>query len=143
MVTDIEAVCKANELCNRYGLDTISTGSVIAFAMELYERGLIDDLVDCNQMGRWNMLCRLVEEIGECKDGLPAILGQGVKKAASIIGKGSDEYAIHSKGLNFWHMIPEPWQADIWVYATSNRGHVICRHFLTATKQVLQSPHWD
>ncbi len=123
LVTDIEAVCKANELCNRYGLDTISTGSVIAFAMELYERGLIDDLVDYPiKWGDGNMLCRLVEEIGECKDGLPAILGQGVKKAASIIGKGSDEYAIHSKGLEFPAHDPRAMASGYLGYATSNRG---------------------
>ena len=42
MVSNIEAIAKANELCNRYGLDTVSTGSVIGMTMECYEKGLID-----------------------------------------------------------------------------------------------------
>ncbi len=42
-ITDLAAICKANELCQRYGLDTIGAGTTIAFAMECYEEGVIDD----------------------------------------------------------------------------------------------------
>ena len=52
LVDDLAAICKANDLCNRYGLDTISTGSVIAFAMEAFEKGILITTADTDGVER-------------------------------------------------------------------------------------------
>jgi aldehyde:ferredoxin oxidoreductase len=97
---NVESVIKANETCNVYGLDTISVGGVIAFAMECYENGLIDiretggiDLT----WGNGEAVVALTEKIAR-REGFGAILADGVKRAAEHIGKGSEKYAIHVGG---------------------------------------------
>ena len=99
-IDDLKAVSKANELCNRYSLDTISTGSTIAFAMECYENGILTDK-DTGGMklnfGNAEAMVQMVEMIGK-RQGLGDILAEGVKRAAENIGKGSERFAIHVKG---------------------------------------------
>ncbi|MDD5511035.1 MAG: aldehyde ferredoxin oxidoreductase family protein [Dehalococcoidales bacterium] len=100
LIDDAEAVAKANDLCNRYGLDTISTGAVIAFAMELYERGIIDkETTDGIELtwGNGMAMVEMVEQIGR-REGFGAILADGSKFAAESIGKESDQYAMHVAG---------------------------------------------
>ena len=124
LVNDLSAVCKANELCNRYGMDTISVGAAIAFAMEAYEKRIINEN-DCGGLSlKWGDADAIVEmvcQIGE-KRRLGAILGLGVRNAAEILGKNAQEFAIHVKGLEFPAHDPRAFFSSGLSYATSNRG---------------------
>ena len=98
--SNIESIIKTNDLCNRYGIDTISAGAVIAFAMECYEKGLITKK-DTGGIeltwGNHKAVVALTEQIGR-REGLGDILADGVKIAAQKIGKGAAECAIHVGG---------------------------------------------
>ena len=123
LVSDLESIVKANDLCNRLGIDTISTGATIAFAMELFELGIINekDIGFSLQWGDGEALIKIVREIGLNKN-FGIILGQGVKKAAQLIGKDSQKYAIHVKGLEMPAHDPRAFKGIATEYATSNRG---------------------
>lgn len=99
-IDDIKAVCKANEICNKYSLDTISTGVCIGFAMECYENGILTD-EDTNgiklNFGNTEAMVQMVEKIAK-REGLGDILAEGVKRAAEKIKNGADKFAIHVKG---------------------------------------------
>lgn len=100
MNENAEVIIKANHLCNLYGIDTISVGTAVAFAMECYERGIITkedtDGIELT-WGNPEAIIALVEKV--CKrEGFGAVLADGVKKAAERIGKGSEEWAIHVGG---------------------------------------------
>jgi aldehyde:ferredoxin oxidoreductase len=125
MNDNLEAIAKANELCNRYGLDTISTGSVIAFAMECAEHGILStgDLDDVDLgFGNPEGLVQMVQKIAFRKGDLPTLLGEGTKAASRIIGQGSEAYALHVKGLEFPMHDPRFSWGHAISYATSNRG---------------------
>lgn len=98
---DMDAAVHATYLCNKYGLDTISTGGVIAFAMECYEKGVLTkeelDGLDL-KWGNMDAVIPLIHKIAK-REGIGDILADGVRKAAEKIGKGAEEYAIHVKGL--------------------------------------------
>ena len=100
MNKDLEAATKANDLCNRYGIDTISTGGTIALAMECYEKGLINR-TDTEGMdlswGKAESIVALVEKIGK-REGFGAVLADGAGKAAERIGKGADQFAMAIRG---------------------------------------------
>jgi aldehyde:ferredoxin oxidoreductase len=100
-IDDLKAISWANQLCNAYGLDTISTGSLISFAMECYENGILKkgdtggiDL----RFGNVEAMIRMVEMIGR-REGLGDILADGISSAAKKFGKGADRFAIHVKGM--------------------------------------------
>jgi aldehyde:ferredoxin oxidoreductase len=99
-VDDLAAICKANELCQRYGLDTISAGATIAFAMECYEDGIITGQdtggVDL-RFGNAEAMVTLTGMMGR-REGIGDLLADGVKHASEVLGRGSDMYAIHVKG---------------------------------------------
>ncbi|MDI6824549.1 MAG: aldehyde ferredoxin oxidoreductase family protein [Bacillota bacterium] len=97
----LEAVIAADRLCDEMGLDTISTGVVIGFAMELYERGITgkeetDGLA--LKFGNHEAMVEMVRKIAY-REGFGGVLADGVKEAAARIGRGSDRYAMHIKGL--------------------------------------------
>lgn len=100
-VADLAAVCKANEICAAQGLDTISTGVSIAFAMECYEAGLLDekatDGLDLH-FGDGEALVAMVERIARREGELGRLLGEGVARAAAKIGGRAPEFAMHVKG---------------------------------------------
>ncbi len=124
LIDSLEAIAKANELCNRYGLDTISTGGVIAFCMEAYERGLITkNDTDGIEMiwGNADGEIEMIKAIGE-RRGFGKILGQGVRKAAVTIGSHAEEFAVHVKGLELPAHDPRSRFSTVLSYATSNRG---------------------
>jgi len=99
-VDDVKAVCKANEICNKYSIDTISTGVSIGFAMECYERGILTDKdtdgIKLN-FGNAEAMVQMVEMIGK-REGLGDILAEGVKRASDKLKNGSEEFAMHVKG---------------------------------------------
>ncbi|NLG78308.1 MAG: aldehyde ferredoxin oxidoreductase family protein [Firmicutes bacterium] len=123
-VTSLEAIARANELCNRYGIDTISTGAVIAMAMEAYEKGLITR-ADTGGMellwGDAGALLWLVERIGT-RTGIGELLGEGARAFARELGPEADEMAIHVKGLELPAHDPRGHYSLAVGYATSNRG---------------------
>ncbi|MGQ9683880.1 MAG: aldehyde ferredoxin oxidoreductase family protein [Anaerolineae bacterium] len=100
-VSDLAAVARANQLCNAYGLDTISTGVSIAWAMECSERGLLtpeDTGGAVLRFGDAAAMVRLVEQIG-VREGFGRLLGEGSRRAARTIGRGTEAYAMQAKGL--------------------------------------------
>jgi aldehyde:ferredoxin oxidoreductase len=100
LVDDIESMTKANDLCNRYGLDTISVGSACAYAIECYENGLLTKAQTDGLDLRWGngpAMCALVEKICKRQGFLGNLLADGVSKAISTIA-GSFEYGMQIGG---------------------------------------------
>lgn len=142
LVDNLEAVAKANELCNRYGIDTISTGSAVAFAMEAYERGIITGQDTGGLKLEWGSgeaMLRLVEMIGR-QEGIGALLGQGTRRAAAELGGLAAEFAIHVKGLDLPAHDPRAYSSLAVGYATSNRGACHLQGFSYAFERGLKSP---
>jgi aldehyde:ferredoxin oxidoreductase len=124
-VADLEAIIRGNYLCNVYGLDTISTGMSIAFAMECYEKGLLTDRDTEGMPLRWGdgeVMVKLVEKIAH-REGIGALLAQGVKRMAEQLGPAAEEAAIHVKGLELPAHEPRSESKVLAVqYAVSPRG---------------------
>lgn len=124
LIDDMAAEAKGNELCNRLGLDTISTGGVIGFAMEAYERGLITkkdvDGIDLSWRNK-EALFTMIEQIAE-RRGLGDLLAEGVRQVAQEIGGNASEFALHAKGLELPAHDPRAKATVAIGYATSNRG---------------------
>jgi len=97
---NLESIVKANDICNQYGLDTISTGATIAFAIECYENGLITkkdtDGIELT-WGNHRAIVAMTDKLAK-REGFGDVLADGVKVAAEKIGKGADKYAIHAHG---------------------------------------------
>ena len=124
LVSDLDAIAKANDLCNRYGLDTISAGSIVAFAMEAFEQGIISEKdTDGIQLtwGNGQAMVDTIKMIGESR-GLGEVLAKGVREAAKILGGGAEEFAIHSSGLEFPLHDARAYMSLSVGYATSSRG---------------------
>jgi len=124
LVSDLEAICKANQLCNLYGLDTISTGSVIAFAMEAFEKGIItrEDTDGLELIwGNGGALVEIVHAIGR-REGIGALLVDGVRRAADALGRNAVEFAVHVKGLEPSAHDPRRFWSQALSYATAARG---------------------
>jgi len=99
-VDDLPAVAKANELCAAYGLDTISTGMCIAFAMECFEKGLLTEADTGGLALHWGdaaVVLRLIELIAR-REGFGDFLAEGVARMAQRIGRGAEDFALHVKG---------------------------------------------
>jgi len=95
-IGELAAIARANQLCNAYGLDTIATGSVIAFAMECAERGLLHSYQGLS-FGNARAMLDLVEAIA-FRRGLGDLLAEGSLQAAQSIGPAALPYAMHVKG---------------------------------------------
>ena len=97
---NLESIVRANDICNRYGLDTISAGATIAFAVECYENGIISK-EDTGGIelgwGKSQAVVAMTEQMAR-REGFGAVLADGVKRAAERIGNGAERYAIHSGG---------------------------------------------
>ncbi len=97
-VDDVEAVAKANEICDRTGLDTMTTGMTIAWAMEAYEKGLLD--TDLNlEFGNAEAMLEATKRIATREGKLGELLADGPVEAARKLGKGSEDFTIHVKGM--------------------------------------------
>ena len=124
LVDNLEAVAKASQLCDLYGLDTISTGGLVAFAIEAYQKGLITKKDTGGLELKWaspESLVGLTEKIGKGED-IGKLLGEGVTKASEAIGKNAAEFAVEIKGLEFPAHDPRCFYSVALSYATSNRG---------------------
>lgn len=99
-IGDLEAVAYGNQLCNAYGLDTISAGATIAWAMECFERGLLteEDTGGLElRFGAADAMITLIEQIAH-REGFGALLAEGSLRAATKIGRGTAQFAIQVKG---------------------------------------------
>lgn len=101
-VDDLKAICKGNERCNALGLDTISTGSSLAFLMECYEKGLITKEetggIDFG-FGNKDLMLETLEMIAR-REGIGDFLAEGTARMAGKIGRGSERFAVNVKGLD-------------------------------------------
>jgi aldehyde:ferredoxin oxidoreductase len=122
---NVAAILKGNDLANRYGMDTMDLGGVIAFSMELYQRGILtrDDTDGLElEWGNYHALLELIERIAFRKGPFADLLANGVHVAAQEIGRGAERYAVHVKG-----MTPAPLDARVvkvynFRYAVGPRG---------------------
>jgi len=123
-VDNLAAIAKANELCNAYSLDTIGTGTTIAFAMECFENGLIKnkdtDGIEL-RFGNADAMVKMVDMIAK-RQGIGDLLAEGCMRAAKKIGKGAEEFAMHSKGQEFPMHEPRYKQGMGMGYAVSPTG---------------------
>ncbi len=97
---NLESIIKCNEICNRYGLDTISAGCTIAFAIECFENGIITTKDTDGIELRWGnhqAIVAMTEKLAK-REGFGAILADGEKKAAERIGRGAEAFAVHVLG---------------------------------------------
>ena len=100
MNTNFESIIKCNDICNRYGIDTISAGAIASFAINCYEKGIIKksdtDGIELT-WGNHESLVKLIDKIAK-REGFGEILADGSKIAAEKIGRGAGKYAIHVGG---------------------------------------------
>jgi len=100
-VDDVKAICKGNERCGAYSLDTISTGGVIAFAMECFERGLLTTKDTGGlelRFGNGDAMIKAIDLITR-REGIGDLMAEGTARMAQKIGKGSEAFAMNAKGL--------------------------------------------
>ncbi|MCX6012467.1 MAG: aldehyde ferredoxin oxidoreductase family protein [Chloroflexi bacterium] len=98
--SNMESIIKINDICNRYGLDTISAGATVAFAIECYQNGILtkEDTGGIElKWGDHKAIVALTEKMAK-REGIGALLADGSKKASEKIGKGSAQYAMHIAG---------------------------------------------
>ncbi|HEX2262135.1 MAG TPA: aldehyde ferredoxin oxidoreductase family protein [Pseudonocardiaceae bacterium] len=118
-VSDPDDVLAASARCDELGLDTISAGGTIAWAMECAQRGLLD--APWLRFGDGAALLRALDEIGT-GDGLGALLAQGSRRAAAIVGGDSEEFAPHVKGMELPGYEPRTLQGMALGLAVNARG---------------------
>jgi aldehyde:ferredoxin oxidoreductase len=132
-IDDYPTTLKANEICNKYGMDIISVGTTIAFAMELYEEGILttEDTGGLElEWGNKKAAIQLLEMIGE-REGLGELLSQGSKKAAEAIGPEAEQYAMHVKGLEVSGQDGRTHRSIGLAHATAARGADHLRSLVT------------
>ncbi|RLB00120.1 MAG: aldehyde ferredoxin oxidoreductase, partial [Deltaproteobacteria bacterium] len=123
-INDMESVLVGNHLVNYYGLDTLETGAMITWAMELYEKGILTDedtggikLEFGNKEALWEMIHKIAN-----REGLGDILAEGPLRAAKRIGRGSEKYLVHVKGMSNLHSDERPTPSLALNVATATRG---------------------
>jgi aldehyde:ferredoxin oxidoreductase len=123
-IDNIESLAYANLLCDKLGLDTISTGNVIGFAMECFEKGILSKKdVDGLPLtfGNWKAQIEMIKKIAY-RSGIGDILAEGVMRASKIIGKGAEDLAVHVKGMESPAWGPRGAPGMGLAYATADRG---------------------
>ena len=123
-INDLAAICRANELCSIYSLDTISLGGTIAFAMECFEKGILT-LADTGGIalgfGNADAMLKVVELIAH-RQGIGDILADGSRKAAKRIGRGAEALAMQVKGIEFGMHEPRLKQGLGLIYSIAAQG---------------------
>ncbi len=114
-----ETVLAASAFCDEAGIDTISAGVTAAFAMECAERGLINEPE--LRFGNGEALLRMLRQIAS-REGLGDLLANGVRAAAAVIGQGSEDFALHVKGLEIPGYDPRALQTMALGFAVGTRG---------------------
>jgi aldehyde:ferredoxin oxidoreductase len=129
-VDDPEAIIKALEYCNLYGMDAIGTGIVVGFAMECYEKNLIttDDTGGLElKFGNGAAMVEFTKKLALRED-VGDIFAEGVMRAAQKIGSGSEHFAMHIKGLELTGYDIRTLKTAALGYAVSRRGGDHQRH---------------
>jgi aldehyde:ferredoxin oxidoreductase len=127
LIDDLSAIVRMNDLCNRYGMDTITTSGVLAFATEAFERGIITvEDTDGIELawGAPEPAIRMIEKIA-CREGIGDLLAQGSRAAAAALDRGAgtaESFAVHVKGLELPYIDPRAFVDMGLDYATANRG---------------------
>jgi aldehyde:ferredoxin oxidoreductase len=141
MNRDLAGVIKANELCNRFGMDTISCGAAIAWAMELFEKGTLTrkdtDGLDLS-WGNMESVFALLPRIAR-REGFGDLLAQGTLAAARKIGGDAVDAVVHVKGLDLPMHDPRGYHGMGLAYMMSNRGACHLQHAVLATEQGMAS----
>ncbi|MEN2974924.1 MAG: aldehyde ferredoxin oxidoreductase family protein [Candidatus Caldarchaeales archaeon] len=122
-VDNLDLIIKANDLANRFGMDTISAGNTIAFAMYMVEKGLVNE--DWLRFGEGEAVLKILEMIAY-RRGLGEVLAEGVKRASEKLK--AEKYAIHVKGLEFPGYDPRALKGVALAFAISARGACHLRH---------------
>ena len=136
----IEASIAADQLCDDMGMDTISTGSSIGFAYELYEKGLLKKSdTDGLELiyGKPEPMIALIKKIAR-REGIGDLLAEGTMRVAAKIGKGSDVYAIHVKGMELPAYEPRGAKSQGYNYVTASIGASHCYGY--AAQDIFGSP---
>jgi len=126
----LDAIVKEMELCNYYGMDGISAGAIVGFAMDCYEHGILtkEDTGGLDlRFGNHEAALELLKKIGT-REGIGDILAEGVKIAAEKIGKGAEKYANHIKGVEMTGYDIRGLKTASLGYAVSFRGADHNRH---------------
>ncbi len=122
-VSDLAAICRANQLCNMYGIDTITCGATIAWAMDCFEQGLLakddTDGIDL-RFGNAEALVRVVEKIGK-REGFGRVLGEGSARAAERLGVGKD-LVVAVKNHEFPAHMPQHKRSLALIYSVNPFG---------------------
>jgi aldehyde:ferredoxin oxidoreductase len=118
-IGDRDVVLRAARLCDELGLDTISAGATIAFAMECAEKGLLTE--DGLRFGKADAMLALLERIGQ-REGLGDLLAEGTRRAAAVIGGEAPDFAPHVKGLEIPGYEPRALQTMALGFAVGSRG---------------------
>ena len=138
---DLAAVIKANELCNRYGMDTISAGATIAMAIELRQKEIIGEKVTDDldlTWGNMDAVLALIKKIAY-REGFGNILAEGSIKAATQLGGTAPDYAVHVKGLELPMHDPRGYHGMGLAYMMSNRGACHLQHAAMGMEQGMVS----
>lgn len=120
---NVAAIIRGEHLCDDYGMDAISAGVAVGFAMECFERGIVSeaDIGFPLPFGEWRAEIKLLEMMGRGQ-GVGELLSSGVREAARVIGRGSEWFAMHVKGLELPAYDPRGAVGMGLAYATSDRG---------------------
>lgn len=130
-IDELPAVIRAAELCDFWGLDTISTGVTIAWAMEAFEKGILSrDDTDgiCLEFGDPKGVLQVIPKIGQ-REGVGSLLAEGSRRAAAEVGKGSEYFAMHVKGLELPGYDPRGLKTYAMGLAVGTRGACHNRSF--------------
>lgn len=128
---DLDAIVEANMLCNHLGLDTISTGGVLGFAMECSQKGILKEKIE---FGDPNEMKELIRKIAY-KEGIGELLAQGVRRASEILGEDAIRIAIQVKGLEIPAWDPRGKLGHGLAYMTADIGGSHLRDFYS-TKEI-------
>jgi len=122
--SNLESIIMANNVCNEYGMDTISCADTIACAYELYEKGIITDKDTDGLKLAWGdhrAMTKLVEMTGK-REGFGRLIGEGSRRLAAKYGPEAVKYAMNVKGMEFPGYDPRGIQGMSLAFATSTRG---------------------
>ncbi len=138
---NLEGIIKANELCNLYGLDTITCGATIAFAMECYEKGILTAADTDGIELKWGDIdaaLKMLEKIAT-RQGIGDILAEGSTRAAKKIGNGAEDLVVAVKGLELPAHDPRGFHGMGLEYAVGYRGACHLQHMSLYIEQGMSS----
>jgi aldehyde:ferredoxin oxidoreductase len=143
-IKSIEDIAYITNLCNELGMDTISLGGVLGFAIESFEKRIISKKeINNNEIGwgKTEEIAQLIKDIAYRNGKIPSILSEGVKAASKKIGKNTNDFAVHIKGLEIPGYDPRGAFGMAIAYATSDRG--ACHQRAWTVRAELNDPNLD